>query len=166
MLNPLFGDGFQIKQISNKKKKHPNKTIRSLGFSGTPRIVPSRTLAPPPKVWISKTRPNESEECGWELGNPIWDPKVFWVRVFFGWRCSKERAFLYIYILRQKKYYFFWLYIYIRFVLFLCWVEWGVWMTSKTETSNRSHALSCVLFRSLLIVFFSDSTIVNTLWYV
>ena len=153
MLNPLFGDGFKSNK-SPTRKKTSKKNNQITGISGTPRIVPSRTLAPPPKVWISKTRPNESEECGWELGNPIWDPKVFWVRVFFGWRCSKERAFLYIYIFfAKKKKYFFWLYIYIRFVLFCVgWSEVFEWH-QRLRPSNRSHALSCVLFRSLLIVF-------------
>lgn len=138
-----------------QEKNHPKKNSQITGISGTPRIVPSRTLAPPPKVWISKTRPNESEECGWELGNPIWDPKVFWVRVFFWLKVFKGTCvyiFIYIYSSPKKKLFFLIIYLY-TFCSFFWGGEWGVWMTSKTETSNRSHALSCVLFRSLLIVF-------------
>lgn len=152
MLNPLFGDGFKSKK-SPTRKKTSKKNSQITGISGTPRIVPSRTLAPPPKVWISKTRPNESEECGWELGNPIWDPKVFWVLVFFLVEGVQRNVRLYIYIylfFAKKKNLIIYLY---TFCSFFLGGEWGVWMTSKTETSNRSHALSFVLFRSLLIVF-------------
>lgn len=155
MLNPLFGDGFKSKKSPTRKKPSKKKQSDHWDFwypkdSSLPDPGPSAKgldLQNPPqwvrRVWL---RVRESH-----LG-----PEGFLGPCFFLVEGVQRNVRLYIYIYiyssPKKKLFFLIIYLY-TFCSFFWGGEWGVWMTSKTETSNRSHALSCVLFRSLLIVF-------------
>lgn len=139
-----------------QEKNHPKKNSQITGISGTPRNSSLPDPGPSAKGLDLQNPPQWVRRVWLRVRESHLGPEGFLGPCFFLVEGVQRNVRLYIYIYiyssPKKKLFFLIIYLY-TFCSFFWGGEWGVWMTSKTETSNRSHALSCVLFRSLLIVF-------------